>query len=101
MDFSIIIIVSFDRVDALGRLLGKVAEHFAKFSFEFEMLVAINARDEAVAQAIDGIVARYADGALALFRRVRETLPVKCRGHNRAIAKSQGAILVSWTMMSR
>ena len=93
MDFSIII-ASFDRADGLDRLLRGVVEHFNKSSFAFEVLIANNARDEASAQAIDGIIARYADVAPARFRRVRETLPGKCRAQNRAIAESKGAILV-------
>lgn len=92
MDFSIIV-ASFARADGLDRLLGGVAEHFVRSSFEFEVLIANNARDEALGQAIDGIIARYADAAPARFRRVRETLPGKCRAQNRAIAESKGAIL--------
>lgn len=92
MDFSIII-ASFERLDGLDRLLGGVAEHFVKSSFEFEVLIANNARDDALGQAIDGVIAGYADLAPARFRRVRETLPGKCRAQNRAIADSKGAIL--------
>jgi len=93
MDFSIII-ACFDRVDGLDRLLRGVAGNFVKASFEFEVLIANNARDEAVARAIDEVVARYADAAPMRFRGVRETMPGKCRAQNRAIAESQGAILV-------
>jgi len=92
MDFSIII-ATFERTDALDRLLRGVAQHFVSSSLEFEVLIANNARGEAVARTIDGIVARYADTAPVRFRRVRETLPGKCRAQNRAIAASKGAIL--------
>jgi len=93
MDFSIII-ASFDRADGLDRLLRGVVEHFDKSSFAFEVLIANNARDEASAQAIDRIIAKYTDVAPTRFRRVRETLPGKCRAQNRAILESKGAILV-------
>ncbi|HET9916688.1 MAG TPA: hypothetical protein VFQ89_06230, partial [Candidatus Binatia bacterium] len=69
MDFSIII-ATFDRADALDRLLRGIAEHFVESSLEFEVLIANNARDEAVAQTIDGIVARHADATQVRFRRV-------------------------------
>ena len=93
MDFSIII-ATFDRADGLDRLLRGITEHFVKSSFDVEVLVANNARDEAAAQNIDGVIARYADAMPARFRRVREALPGKCRAQNRAIAESNGAILV-------
>lgn len=93
MDFSIII-ATFDRADALDRLLGGIAEYFVKSSFDIEVLIANNARDEATAQDIDGVIARYADRMPERFRRIREMLPGKCRAQNRAIAKSKGAILV-------
>ena len=92
MDFSIII-ATFDRADGLDRLLCGIAEHFVRSSFDIEVLVANNARDEAAAQAIDGVIARYADDLPARFRRVRERLPGKCRAQNRAIAEAKGDIL--------
>jgi cellulose synthase/poly-beta-1,6-N-acetylglucosamine synthase-like glycosyltransferase len=92
MDFSIII-ASFERVDGLDRLLRGVAQYFGTSAVDFEVLIANNARGEAVAQTIDSVVARYADAAPGGFRPVRETLPGKCRAQNRAIAASKGTIL--------
>lgn len=93
MDFTIII-ASFDRADGLDRLLKGMAEHFAKSPFEFEVIVANNARDDDVAHALDGVIARYASAMPARFRAVREPLAGKCRAQNRAIAEAKGAILV-------
>lgn len=93
MDFSIII-ATFDRADGLDRLLSGIVDHFDVSLFEYEVLVANNARDEAVAQTIDGIIARYSNAAPNRFRGVREALPGKCRAQNRAIAEATGAILV-------
>jgi len=92
MEFSIII-PTFERLDSLDRLLRGVAQYFVSAELDFEVLIANNARGETLAQAIDGIVARYADATPGGFRCVRETLPGKCRAQNRAIAASKGAIL--------
>lgn len=92
MDFSIII-ASFDRAEGLDRLLRGVSDHFVSSAYELEVLIANNARDGAAAQNIDAVIAGYAAVAPRLFRRVRETLPGKCRAQNRAIAASTGAIL--------
>jgi hypothetical protein len=96
MDFSIII-ATFDRADALDRLLGGIAEHFVKSSFDFEVLIANNARDEVVAQDIDGVIARYADAMPERFRRIRE-MP-RHAGQNRAIAEPK-PLVFSTTMLS-
>lgn len=93
MDFSIII-ATFDRPDALDRLLRGIANHFGKSPFRFEVVIANNARDETVAQAIDEVVDRYATAMPACFRRIRETLPGKCRAQNCAIAAAKGDLLV-------
>lgn len=93
MDFSIII-ATFDRPDALDRLLRGIAERFVKSPFHFEVLIANNARDEAIARDIDEIVASYADTMPSHFRSIREKLPGKCRAQNCAIAKARGDILV-------
>ena len=92
MDFTIII-ATYDRADALDRLLKGIAEHFAKSTIEFEVIVANNARDAGVARALDGVIARYSTAMPACFRGVREPLAGKCRAQNRAIAEAQGAIL--------
>ena len=48
MNFSIII-ATFDRPDALDRLLRGIANHFVKSPFSFEVVIANNARDDAIA----------------------------------------------------
>ena len=93
MDFSIII-ATFDRAAALDRLLSGIAKHFLKSSVQIEVLIANNARDDATAQRINGVIARYSSAMPMRFRGIRETLPGKCRAQNRAIAEAKGAILV-------
>jgi cellulose synthase/poly-beta-1,6-N-acetylglucosamine synthase-like glycosyltransferase len=93
MDFSIII-AAFDRPDGLNRLVRGIAQHFVKSPFKFEVLIANNARDEAIARDIDEVVAKYADAGPAHFRSIRETRPGKCRAQNAAIGKTTGEILV-------
>ena len=93
MEFSIII-PTFDRVASLDRLLRSISESFFRFSFDVEILIANNARDEVIGRQIEAVIVKYADATAGKVRGVRERLPGKCRAQNRAIAEAQGAILV-------
>lgn len=93
MDFTIII-ASFDRADALDRLLRGIAEHFTRTTDAFEVIVANNAREDGAASALDGVIARYSSAMPGHFCGVREPLAGKCRAQNRAISNAKGAILV-------
>ena len=58
MDFSIII-ASFDRPESLDRLLTGLAEHFVKSSFDFEVLLANNARGDDTSRQLDAVIEKF------------------------------------------
>ena len=92
MEFSIII-ATYDRIDSLRQLLSGIREHFGSSEIEHEVIVANNARDDAVARRIDQVVDEFRDSGAGQFRRVREPLAGKCRAQNAAIRAARGRIL--------
>jgi GT2 family glycosyltransferase len=93
MKFSIII-ATYDRVDSLRRLLAGIQQHFGASNIAHEVIVANNARDEAVARRINDAVNELAQGTGARMRLVREPLAGKCRAQNAAIREARGNVLV-------
>jgi GT2 family glycosyltransferase len=92
VDFSIII-ATYDRSDSLRRLLEGIQKHFVSLDVEYEVIVANNARDDAIARQVDKVVSDFQNQNGVLFRRVREPLPGKCRAQNQAIRQARGAVL--------
>jgi cellulose synthase/poly-beta-1,6-N-acetylglucosamine synthase-like glycosyltransferase len=92
MKFSIII-ATYDRFDSLRRLLSGIHTHFGALDIEHEVIVANNARDDAIARKIDDVVKEFRTGRGAEFHLVREPLAGKCRAQNRAIQAARGKIL--------
>jgi GT2 family glycosyltransferase len=93
MEFSIIV-ATYNRVDSLRRLVSSIRKHFGASNIEHEVIVANNARDDAIALAIDALVAEFQQGRGAPVRSVREPQPGKCRAQNTAIRAARGTILV-------
>jgi GT2 family glycosyltransferase len=91
MDFSIII-ATYDRADSLRQLLTGIRNHFRNLDIKYEVIVANNARDNAIAQTIDHVVKEFRCGGGAEFRLVREPLAGKCRAQNTAMREAQGNI---------
>jgi GT2 family glycosyltransferase len=93
MEFSIII-ATYDRIDSLRRLLTGIRDHFGASKIEHEVIVANNARDEAVARGISDLVDEFRRGSGAEMRLVREPLAGKCRAQNSAVREARGNLLV-------
>jgi GT2 family glycosyltransferase len=93
MEFSIII-ATYDRVDSLLRLLAGIRKDFGATKIEHEVIVANNARDEAIARRINDAVNAFRDGSGAEIRLVREPLAGKCRAQNAAMRAARGEIFV-------
>jgi cellulose synthase/poly-beta-1,6-N-acetylglucosamine synthase-like glycosyltransferase len=93
MEFSIII-ATYDRIDSLRRLLSGIRKHFGASKIEHEVIVANNARDEAIARAIDAAVAELQNDNGAAIRLVREPTAGKCRAQNTAVREARGNVLV-------
>lgn len=93
MEFSIII-ATYDRIDSLRRLLTGIRKHFGSSKIEHEVIVANNARDDAIALGINQAVDEFRHGSGAEIRLVREPLAGKCRAQNAAVRESRGHILV-------
>ena len=91
-DFSIII-ATYDRHESLRRLLGGICEHFGHVDIGHEVIVTNNARDDAVAAKIAGVVREFHGRNGTVFREVRECMPGKCRAQNQAIRQADGAVL--------
>jgi GT2 family glycosyltransferase len=91
MEFSIII-ATYDRVDSLRRLLTGIREHFDASRIQHEVIVANNARDDAIARAIDAAVGEFQRGGGAAVRLVREPVAGKCRAQNTALRDARGQI---------
>jgi len=88
-----IIIATFDRVTELEKLLAGIAEKFARSPVTHDVIVANNARDEAIAVKIEKLLEGFAEKHGNRFRYVREPAPGKCKAQNRAVAQAKGAIL--------
>jgi GT2 family glycosyltransferase len=93
MEFSIII-ATYDRIDSLRRLLTGIRKHFGSSKIEHEVIVANNARDEAIALGINQAVDEFRHDSGAEIRLVREPLAGKCRAQNTALREARGHILV-------
>jgi GT2 family glycosyltransferase len=93
MQFSIIV-ATYDRVDSLRRLLTGIREHFSAAHIEHEVIVANNARDDAVARRINDAVGEFHQESGAAVRLVREPLAGKCRAQNTAMREARGKIFV-------
>jgi GT2 family glycosyltransferase len=87
-----IIIATYDRIDSLRRLLSGIRRHFGASGIEHEVVIANNARDEAIARAIEALVAEFQNANGAPVRSVREPLAGKCRAQNTAIRAARGEI---------
>ena len=92
MEISIII-ATYDRFDSLRRLLTGIRTHFGAVDIEHEVIIANNARDDAIARKIEQVVKEFNSGAGAEFRTVREPLAGKCRAQNTAIQTARGKVL--------
>jgi GT2 family glycosyltransferase len=92
LDFSIII-ATYDRSDSLRLLLNGIHEHFGPLGIQHEILVANNAREDAVARRIDSVVRDFQQRDGARFHLVREPLAGKCRAQNKAVRQARGAVL--------
>ena len=93
MEFSIII-ATYDRIDSLRRLLSGIRKHFGSSKIKHEVIVANNARDDAIALGIDQAVDEFRQDSGAEIRLVREPLAGKCRAQNAALREARGRILV-------
>jgi GT2 family glycosyltransferase len=92
MEFSIIV-ATYDRVDSLSRLLAGIRRHFGASNIEHEVIVANNARSDAMARAIDAAVGEFQRGQGSAIRLIREPLAGKCRAQNAAVRAARGRIL--------
>ena len=91
MEFSIII-ATYDRVDSLRRLLTGIRRHFSASGIKHEIIVANNARDDAIARSIDAVVTEFQCESHAPVRSVREPAAGKCRAQNTALRMARGDI---------
>lgn len=91
MEFSIII-ATYNRIDSLRRLLSGIRQHFGASSIAHEVIVANNARDDAIARAIDAMLGEFQLGNGAPIRTVREPLAGKCRAQNTAMREARGNV---------
>jgi cellulose synthase/poly-beta-1,6-N-acetylglucosamine synthase-like glycosyltransferase len=91
MEFSIII-ATYDRIESLRRLLAGIYQHFGASRIQHEVIVANNARDDAVARAVDATADEFQQKGGAVLRVVREPLAGKCRAQNTAMREARGQI---------
>jgi GT2 family glycosyltransferase len=92
MEFSIII-ATYNRIDSLKRLLSSIRANFGAFDIEYEVIVANNFRDVAVALEIEILVKELSADSGLVFRVLRETLVGKSRAQNTAIRTARGKVL--------
>ena len=92
LDFSIIV-ATYDRHESLRRLLTGIRRHFAASNVSCEVIVANNARGDAMAADVDKVVDDFQDSSRIVVRQVREPLAGKCRAQNAAIREAKGAVL--------
>jgi len=88
-----IIIATVGRVQSLRRLLESIYRWDETDEVSAEIIVANNARDEATAGAVEGLVNEYDRRGRFHCRQVREPLPGKCRAQNKAIPLACGSVL--------
>jgi GT2 family glycosyltransferase len=87
-----IIIATSGRVEKVRRLLDGLARVRGAAEIDHEVIVANNAADEELAQAVEVLVREQAARGRRC-RQIREPVPGKCRAQNKAIDEARGAIL--------
>jgi len=92
LDFSIIV-ATYDRHELLRRLLSSIRRHFALSNVSCEVIVANNARGDAMVAEVEKVVDDFQDSNGIVVRQVREPLAGKCRAQNAAIRAAKGAVL--------
>lgn len=88
-----VIIATSGRLEKLRRLLDGLSRADGSDGIPHEVVVANNAKDDAVARGVADLVAGYARSRGGGYRQVREPVPGKCRAQNRAILQARGSVL--------
>src|SRR5207247_8672719 len=83
------------RRDELARLLDGLCQLDSRESIGHEVIVANNAADEPIANAVEELVKRHAESEPARWGHAREPIPGKSRALNRAIHLARGDIIRS------
>lgn len=88
-----ILIATKGRRDELERLLDGLRQLDSRESIGHEVIVANNAADEPIANAVEELVKRHAESEPERWVHAREPIPGKSRALNRAIHLARGEIL--------
>jgi len=88
-----ILIATKGRRDELERLLDGLRQLDSRESIGHEVIVANNAADESIANAVEELVKRHAGSEPERWVHVREPIPGKSRALNRAMHLARGEIL--------
>ena len=88
-----ILIATKGRRDELERLLDGLRQLDSRESIGHEVIVANNAADESIANAVEELVKRHAESEPERWVHAREPIPGKSRALNRAIHLARGEIL--------
>jgi cellulose synthase/poly-beta-1,6-N-acetylglucosamine synthase-like glycosyltransferase len=91
--FISVIIATSGRVEKLRRLLDGLSRVTGREKVNHEIIVANNASDDNLADAVEGLVTEYTKCETQTVRMVREPVPGKCRAQNRAILQARGSIV--------
>jgi len=88
-----ILIATKGRRDELERLLDGLRQLDSRESIGHEVIVANNAADESIANAVEELVKRHAESEPERWVHAREPIPGKSRALNRAMHLARGEIL--------
>ena len=88
-----ILIATKGRRDELERLLDGLRQLDSRESIGHEVIVANNAANESIANAVEELVKRHAESEPERWVHAREPIPGKSRALNRAIHLARGEIL--------
>src|SRR2546426_5825983 len=88
-----ILIAKKGRRDELARLLDGLRNLDSRESIGHEVIVAKNAADEPIANAVEELVKRHAESEPERWVHAREPIPGKSRALNRAMHLARGEIL--------
>src|SRR5437870_11667451 len=88
-----ILIATKGRRDELARLLDGLHQIDSRESIGHEVIVANNAADEPIANAVEALVKRYAGSEPGRWVHAREPIPGKSRALNRAMHLARGESL--------
>lgn len=88
-----ILIATKGRRDELARLLDGLRQLDSRESIGHEVIVANNAADEPIANAVEELVKRHAESEPERWVHAREPIPGKSRALNRAMHLARGEIL--------